>query len=153
MSERPNTVSPRVWIAVLGVLGSLAVGAVTLLLGLLSIGGVLMTYGGWKSQVDLRMTTLETVSKEQIVALSASTDKQILAVQAAAKEMIAALERSTDKRLTDIETDRRSKLDEFARYRSINDTKEATMETLLTNQQKQIDYLAEISGSHRTIKP
>ena len=141
--------SPRTVILAVTIAGAIFIFCLTAVGGLLGIGGTLLAVGVWKGNVDQRMTYQENSTKEQIAALKEGTDKQVQAVLTASKEMVSAVERSTDKRLTDIETDRRAKLEEFARYRSAKEGQEAKMDALLTNQQEQIKTLTDLATRNR----
>ncbi len=158
MSDRTSSaISPRIWLAVLGVLGTAAVGCVSFLVGVVALGGILISYGGWKTGVDQHLSTqdarivaVESTTKEQITALATNTDKQILAVTTACKEMVTNATEGLRKSIEDIERDRKEHITAADAWRANESATVTELKTIVTNQQRQIDLLTEANAQRTT---
>ena len=130
-------ISPRLWLAVLGVLGTAAVGFVTFLLGLIALGTLLVNYGGWKNGVDQHLATQDT---------------RIVEVTTACKDMVTNATDGLRKSIEDIEHDRKDHITAADSWRANESATVTKLDTIVTNQQRQIDLLTD-ANTRRPNKP
>ena len=134
MSEPAATsISPKVWLAVLAALGTAAVGGVTLLTALIGFAALLVNYGGWKNGVDQHLATQDT---------------RIVEVTTACKEMVTNATEGLRKSIEDIEHDRKDHITAADAWRANESATVTKLETIVTNQQRQIDLLTDANTRH-----
>ncbi len=95
---------------------------------------------------DARIVAVETNSEKQISALTTNTDKQILAVTTACKEMVTNATEGLRKSIEDIERDRKDHISAADAWRANESATVTKLETIVTNQQRQIDLLSDASA-------